>query len=511
MQPVSVGTAILLLALFCAFVPLLVLYRKSHEERDRLQEDLKTALEVAAVASSAKTAVIAKISREIQAPINSIIGFSGLALDNDIRPEARDNLEKIVENAQRLLTVVHDILDVSNIEIGKMELARIPFDLHEIFAHCQTLTMSKAIEKGLILYFYAEPIDGKRLLGDPTRLQQICIHLLSNAITFTNIGAVKLSSFVVDTRDESCTICFEITDSGIGMTVEQARQVLQPFAQADSYPPPLHGAGLGLYITKNLVELMGGDLAVESVPGAGSRFSFELTFPTVDQPDYQPVPAMVADVDKPVFEGEVLVCEDNLTNRRVIDELLSGVGLNVDLAANGKEGLEMVQKRIRTGEKPYRLIFMDIHMPVMDGLEAAPRINELRTGAPVVAMSANTIADDINLYKANGMPDCIAKPVTSQELWRCLRNYLRPVGEPGGYPADILHYPGDETFSAEETRALLLAVESLLRNGNPDCLDYIRDLRGVEGSDELISQMETLKFEQALATIHQLIQGLEQA
>ena len=616
MQPVSIGALILLLALSCAFVPLLIQYRKKQEERDRLQAELKAALEAAEVASASKTAFIANMSHEIRTPMNSIIGFSELAMDDDIKAETRDYLEKIIENSNWLLTIINDILDVSKIEIGKMELEHVPFDLHEIFTHCQTLTMPKAIEKGLILYFYAEPTIGKKLLGDPTRLHQIFINLLTNAIKFTHIGAVKLSSFIVDTQEESCTICFEIRDSGIGMTSEQIERVFKPFAQADSSMTRLHGGtGLGLSITKNLVELMGGDLAVESVPGIGSKFSFELTFPTIDLPDYQPMRDIATDIEKPTFEGEVLICEDNLMNQRVICEHLARVGLSVEVAVNGKEGFEMVLNRVRAGKKPYTLIFMDIHMTVMDGLEATPRINELRTGTPVIAMTANIMADDMNLYKANGMPDCIAKPFTSQELWHCLLKYLKPVSGFGADPAQETRDPGEEALrqqlrvdfldgnrnkyteitaalddgdfklafrlahnlksnaalidqprlrqaaadvelslkegenrvtpeqmrllqaeldeavsrleplvyqspasqedtlppealSTKDALALLAEIEPFLRIGNPDCLDYIRALRAIEGSAELISQMENLDFKPALTTITLLKQKL---
>ena len=390
---------------------------------------LEAALFESNQANMAKTTFIANMSHEIRTPMNSIIGFSELAIDSDIKPATREYLENIIFNSNWLLTIINDILDISKIEAGKMELESVPFNLHEIFTHCQTLTMPKAIEKGLVLHFYAEPVIGKRLLGDPTRLHQIFINLLSNAIKFTNIGAVKLSSYITESTDDECTVFFEVRDSGIGMSPEQIEKVFNPFMQADSSMTRKHGGtGLGLSITKNLIDLMGGELKVESTLKVGSKFSFGITFKTMNMPDNTPVAsAMIASIEKPTFKGDVLVCEDNLMNQRVIREHLIRVGFTVEVAENGKDGIDMVRSRKQSGMRPYDLIFMDIHMPVMDGLEATPKIVELNTGTPVVAMTANIMADDLTLYKANGMTDCIAKPFTSQELWRCLLKYLTPV------------------------------------------------------------------------------------
>ena len=404
------------------------LSRESAEKLEVVRAELKGAMEDAQAAAVSKAVFITNISHEIRTPMNSIIGFSELAMDSDIKPETRDYLNKIIENSNWLLTVINDILDMSKIEAGKIELECVPFELHEIFTRCQTLTMPKAIEKGLILHFYAEPTIGKKLLGDPTRLHQIFTNLLSNAIKFTNIGVVKLSSFITDSDEESCTVCFEIRDSGIGMTPEQIKKIFKPFTQGDSSTTRKYGGtGLGLAITKNLVELMGGKLTVESTAKIGSKFSFELTFKTIDLPDYKPVYETAPDIEKPAFEGEVLICEDNIMNQRVIHEHLTRVGLTVTTATNGREGLEIVTARHNAGEKPFDLILMDIHMPVMDGLEATPRILDLHTGAPVAAMTANIMSDDMDIYKTIGMQDCIAKPFTSQELWRFLLKYLTPV------------------------------------------------------------------------------------
>jgi signal transduction histidine kinase/DNA-binding response OmpR family regulator len=399
------------------------LLRRPYEEVDHLRR-------VAEIASISKSTFLANMSHEIRTPMNSIVGFSELALDGKVSPKTRDYLGKIRTNAEWLLQIINDILDISKIESGKMELENIPFDIHDLFASCRTLVMPKAAEKGILLHFYAEPSTGKRPLGDPTRLRQVFVNLLSNAIKFTNTGVVKLLSDITETRERSITIHFEIRDSGIGMTPEQIDKIFEPFVQAETGTTRKYGGtGLGLAITKNIVEMMGGKLLVESTPGVGSKFSFDLTFDTIDITDDDMFEKKIVfdQTEKPMFEGEVLLCEDNVMNQEVICEHLARVGLKTVVADNGKIGVEMVQSRMEKGEKQFDLIFMDMHMPVMDGLEASSKILELKAGVPMVAMTANIMSNDMEVYRRSGMNDCVGKPFTSQELWRCLVKYFTPV------------------------------------------------------------------------------------
>jgi PAS domain S-box-containing protein len=386
--------------------------------------------EAALAASRSKSAFLANMSHEIRTPMNSIIGFSELALDGEVSVKTREYLTKIQSNAEWLLQIINDILDISKIESGKMELENIPFDMHELFESCRTLIMPKAAEKGIKLLFYAEPSVGKRPLGDPTRLRQILVNLLSNAVKFTNSGTVKVLTEIKEKDENFVKFHFEIKDSGIGMTREQIKKIFEPFIQAETGTTRKYGGtGLGLTISKNFIELMGGRLEVESAPGVGSKFSFDLKFDTVDISGYETLErkSMLNEIEKPVFEGEVLLCEDNVMNQQVICEHLARVGLKTVVAENGKTGVEMVQNRKEKGEKQFDLIFMDIHMPVMDGVESAVKLIELGTEVPIIAMTANIMANDMEVYKTSGMQDCIGKPFTSQELWRCLLKYLTPL------------------------------------------------------------------------------------
>jgi len=306
----------------------------------------------------------------------------------------------------------------------RKELKNIPFDLHELFTACRTLTAAKAAEKGLILHFYAEPAISKIPLGDPARLCQALVILLSNAIKFTNTGMVKLHSAIKHTREKSVTMSFEVKDSGVGMTGEQIKKLI---AGGERKPGP----GAGFSVAKNMVETMGGKLTVESTPKLGSKFSFDLTFDTIDAPVDDTAGAgretIRDEFEMPMFEGEILLCEDNTMNQQIVCEHLARVGIKTVVADNGKTGVDLVQARLQKGEKPFDLIFMDIHMPVMDGLEAASKILDLGTGIPIVTMTANIMSNDLEIYRMSGIYDHVGKPFTSQELWRCLSKYFKPV------------------------------------------------------------------------------------
>ncbi|MCL2718824.1 MAG: transporter substrate-binding domain-containing protein [Lachnospiraceae bacterium] len=426
-RPLLTGLSVMLV---CVLSLVAILFLRSQRSGKDLEKLVAVRTQELEYASRAKSEFLANMSHEIRTPMNSIIGFSELALGEHMPPKVKKYLSNILQNSEWLLQIINDILDISKIEAGKLEIESVPFDLHELFKACRMMVIPKADEKGILLHFYAEPSIGKVPLGDPTRLLQVLLNLLSNSVKFTTSGMIKIQSAIKDTDEDTITMLFEVKDTGIGMTDEQINKIFDPFTQAESGTTrKFGGTGLGLAITKNLIDMMGGKLSVLSTPGVGSRFSFELTFATIAADDELVLEHNKAliNMKKPDFSGEVLLCEDNAMNQQVITEHLARVGLKTVIAENGKIGVEMVQNRITNNEKQFDLIFMDIHMPVMDGLEAAARIFDMKTGVPIVAMTANIMSNDKELYKMSGMNDYVGKPFTSQQLWRCLMKYFKPL------------------------------------------------------------------------------------
>jgi len=377
--------------------------------------------------TAAKTIFLASMSHEMRTPMNSIIGFSELALDEDISSAAQDYLGKILENSQWLLHIINDILDISNIETDQLKLDISTFKLYEIISGFRKLFMSKANEKGLTFNINANPTLSSALKGDPARLRQALINLISNAIKFTVSGTVDFQMDVREVNENRVDVYFEVKDTGIGMTSDQTAIIFDPFIQVQSGTTRNYGGtGLGLTITKKIIDLMGGNIVVESTPDVGSKFSFLLSFEMVtsgagDKDNEN----TFDDSKKPVFAGEVLLCEDSILNQQVASDNLTKVGIKTVIAENGKKGVELVESKV--GEKQFDLIFMDIHMPVMDGVEAAEKIAKIDPNIPIVAMTANIMPDDVESYIKAGMKECLGKPFVSKDLLRCLLRYLKPV------------------------------------------------------------------------------------
>ena len=413
-----------------------VTYGKSVTQLRELEVEQKRRA-VAEESNRAKTMFIANMSHEIRTPMNSILGYSELALENAKEQSTREYLNKIITNTKWLLDILSDVLDISKIESGLVELEAIPFCVLSLAERCQSLIMPSVADKNIRLDFNvdANELNGKRLIGDPTKISQICTNILSNAVKFTDRGGAVITNISAKKQEDRYVFSFECKDIGIGMTQDQMSRIFEPFMQADSSTTRKYGGtGLGLTIAKRLVTAMDGELIVESSPGLGSRFSFIISLPAaeVDKTSESGKHKTDEILQRPSFENsEVLVVDDNDMNLGVACEHLRRVGLTPIVATNGKEAISIVKQKIYDGDTPFALILMDIHMAVMDGREAAAIIAELNVGTPIVAMTADTMMPLEESPGDYGMQGYLSKPFTSQQLWRCLLEHLQPIGTHG--------------------------------------------------------------------------------
>jgi len=408
--------------------------RNRSESLEEANSALRQAMLHAEQTTRIKTEFLANVSHEIRTPMTAILGFTEVLLEDagraDAPPATLDALRTIQRNGDYLLALLNDILDLSKIESGRLEVERVTFSPVAVVRDVERLMRVRAETKGVQFHLDFDGAVPAHAQGDPTRVRQILINLVGNAIKFTEIGEVRLR---VRLRDEPAPahLRFEVADTGIGITQAERTKLFRPFGQADSSTTRRYGGtGLGLTISKRLTDLLDGTIEVESEPGHGTVFRVEIPAGDLQgvarhapaPPEPEPPSELVDDL-QPRLSGRVLLVEDGLDNQRLIELLLGKLGLEVVIAENGQQAVERVHESRLSGHR-FALVLMDMQMPVMDGYTATRILRRQGYDAPIVALTAHAMDTERSRCLAAGCDDFATKPIDRPRFFALVRRHL---------------------------------------------------------------------------------------
>ena len=416
------------------------------------QEELRHAKEQAEAASRAKSQFLANVSHEIRTPLNAISGIAQLALKTTLAPKTRDSIEKIRASARLLAEIIEDILDLSRVEAGRLEIQRIDFDLDDMLAELSDVVGVRAGQKNIEILFAAAPDVPRRLRGDPVRLKQVILNLLNNALKFTERGEIVVEITTVESRRELAELRFSVRDTGVGIPPEHIPTLFDAFTQVDgSMTRRFGGAGLGLAISRRLVRMMGGEINVESKEGEGSTFYFTATF---DVPRGPSGPRRLADEFRDL---PVLVADDNAHARVILGNMLRSLSCRVTVVDSGEEAIRQARLAEEEGH-PFKLALLDWKMPGLDGAETATHLTDAisETPLPVILVTAYDREEAIRCAEKAGIDVVLHKPVSPSTLHDAVLRVLEPTH------VSSQHLRSDVRFAAGQ-RLLLVEDNAINR------------------------------------------------
>ena len=480
-------------------------------EIQQMQNDLRQAKDDAETALEAKTQFLANMSHELRTPMNGIIGMIDL-LDQTVETDEQlDYVDTLRKSSDALLTILNDILDLSKIQAGKLQIHETPLELAAVMERIRALFIYRAEQKNIRFTYHITPHTPTFVVTDEVRLLQILSNLVANAIKFTNEGTVAIVVSSVSTDGELHTLRFAVQDSGIGISSDNASRLFTNFTQLDTTPSKAYGGtGLGLSISRQLAELLGGEIGVLSDEGEGSVFWFTISTRAAQREDLPSMPALREPVFQPFDAApRVLLVDDNTINQKVGQRLLTRLGCVVDVAGGGPEAIGLV----KIPGHVYDIIFMDIQMPDMDGVAATAAIRQLLGSAcpPVVAMTAYSMQEDAGRFMRQGLDDYVGKPVKSRHLYEVLHRWLRPratrattEAAPAAAPSPL---PAPLALEAAEPVLDESILRQLLELGGPEFTTDLYQEFEQEAGDLLrdaAPAVSTAQFRELLPMLHQL-------